>query len=55
MPLLDGVRPGLTGLTQIARGEIGTTEQRINDDLHYVINWSLLLDIKIILMTLISR
>jgi len=53
MPMLDGVKPGLTSLAQTpnAPGEFGTTGQRINDDLYYVKNWSLFLDIKIILMT----
>jgi len=55
MPLLDGVKPGLTGWAQIVEAREGfrTTEQRINDDLHYVENWSLFLDIKIILMMLV--
>ena len=55
--LLVGVKPGLTSLTLIneAAGGCRTTEQRISDDLYYVKNWSLLLDIKIILMTLVSR
>ena len=49
-PLLDGVRPGLTSWSH--KGSV-TIEQRIDDDLCYVKNWSLLLDIKIILMTVI--
>ena len=57
VPLLEDVKPGLTSLTLIneATGGCRTTEQRISDDLHYVKNWSPLLDIKIILMTLVSR
>ena len=56
MPLLHGVKPGLTGWAQINEYRKGftTTEQRINDDLYYVKNWSLFLDIKIILLTLVS-
>jgi lipopolysaccharide/colanic/teichoic acid biosynthesis glycosyltransferase len=51
-PLLVGVRPGLTGCSQIFGPPkcFMTTEQRINDDLHYIKSWSLFLDIKIILM-----
>ena len=57
MPLLNGFKPGLTGLAQIndAREGFGTTKQHINDDMRYVETWSLLLDIKIILMTLFLR
>jgi lipopolysaccharide/colanic/teichoic acid biosynthesis glycosyltransferase len=53
LPLLSGVKPGMTGWAQITESREGfrTTEQRINDDLHYVENWSLFLDFKIILMT----
>jgi len=55
MPLLDGVKPGLTGWAQITESREGfwTLEQRINDDLYYVKNWTLWLDIKTILMTLV--
>ena len=54
--LLIGVKPGLTGWAQvIGREECETTEQRVNHDLHYVQNWSLFLDIKIVLMTLVSK
>jgi putative colanic acid biosynthesis UDP-glucose lipid carrier transferase len=50
------VRPGVTGLAQVngLRGETETTEQmrrRLEHDLFYIANWSLLLDIKVILMT----
>ena len=54
----DGIKPGLTGWAQIAekyREGRPSTAEHINDDLHYVKNWSLFLDIKIILMTLVSR
>jgi len=55
MPLLDGVKPGLTGWAQITESREGfwTLEQRIDDDLYYIRNWTLWLDIKIILMTLV--
>lgn len=49
-PLLDGMRPGLISWSQ--KGSV-TIEQRINDDLRYIKNRSLLLDIKIILMSVI--
>jgi putative colanic acid biosynthesis UDP-glucose lipid carrier transferase len=50
------VRPGITGFAQIngARGETDTVEKmerRIQLDLYYLRNWSLALDLKIILRT----
>lgn len=50
------VKPGITGLAQVngCRGETDTMEKmerRIAYDLRYIHNWSLLLDIKIIFMT----
>jgi putative colanic acid biosynthesis UDP-glucose lipid carrier transferase len=50
------VKPGITGWAQVNgwRGETDTLdkmEQRINHDLHYIRNWGLLFDIKIILKT----
>ena len=56
MPLLSA-KPGMTGWSQIKESREGfrTTKQRISDDLHYVENWSLLLDIKIIMMTAFSQ
>ncbi len=50
------VKPGITGWAQVNgwRGETRTVEQienRVMFDLHYIENWSLLLDIKIVLMT----
>ncbi len=50
------VKPGITGLAQIAgwRGETDTLdkiEQRVNHDLHYIENWTPLLDIYIVFMT----
>ena len=52
------VRPGITGLAQVngARGETDTLEkmrQRIDYDLAYLRNWSLVLDLKIILKTIV--
>jgi putative colanic acid biosynthesis UDP-glucose lipid carrier transferase len=52
------VRPGITGLAQVHgfRGETDTVEkmkQRIEYDLAYLRNWSLLLDLQIILKTLV--
>lgn len=50
------VKPGITGWAQINgwRGETDTLEKmekRIEYDLHYINNWSLWLDIKIIILT----
>lgn len=51
------IKPGITGWAQVNgwRGETDTLdkmEQRIKYDLDYIRNWSLLLDIKIIIITL---
>ncbi len=53
------VKPGMTGWAQVHgwRGETDTVEkimQRVNHDLYYIENWSLWLDLKIVLMTPIS-
>ncbi len=50
------VKPGITGLAQVNgfRGETDTLEKmegRIQQDLNYIRNWSLWLDIKIIILT----
>jgi exopolysaccharide biosynthesis polyprenyl glycosylphosphotransferase len=50
------VKPGITGLAQINgwRGETRTVEQirqRVAHDMAYIRNWSLLLDLKIIVIT----
>ena len=50
------IKPGITGLAQIKgfRGETETTEkmeQRIKYDMEYLNNWSIWLDLKIILLT----
>jgi putative colanic acid biosynthesis UDP-glucose lipid carrier transferase len=54
------VRPGITGWAQVNgyRGDTDTLEKmqrRVEHDLHYIDNWSLLLDLKIIVMTFFSR
>lgn len=53
------VKPGITGWAQIHgwRGETDTVEkimQRVHHDLYYIENWSLLLDLYILIMTPIS-
>ena len=53
------VKPGMTGLAQVNgwRGEIDTLEKmekRIEHDLVYLREWSLLLDLKIILQTILK-
>ena len=50
------VRPGLTGLAQV-NGYRGNTsiEKRIEYDIRYVENWSLVLDIKIMFLTVFKR
>ncbi len=50
------VKPGMTGWAQIHgwRGETDTVDkimQRVNHDLYYIENWSILLDIYIVFMT----
>ena len=51
------VKPGITGLAQINgwRGQTDTLDKmqkRVDMDLHYINNWSLWLDIKIIFTTI---
>lgn len=53
------VKPGITGLAQVKgfRGEIETDEDMINRikyDIFYIENWSLLLDLKIIFLTVVN-
>lgn len=53
------VKPGITGLAQVRgfRGEIETDEDMVNRikyDVFYIENWSLILDIKIIVQTIIN-
>lgn len=48
------IKPGLTGLWQVSgRSEIKSFEEVLKLDLHYIDNWSLGLDIKILLQTLV--
>lgn len=54
------VKPGITGWAQVHgyRGETDTLEKmqrRVEHDLYYIDNWSFLLDLKIIVMTLFSK
>jgi lipopolysaccharide/colanic/teichoic acid biosynthesis glycosyltransferase len=50
------IKPGLVGWTQVGYGDgsnsFAVMRRRIEHDLHYIENWSLLLDMKIILMAL---
>lgn len=53
------VKPGLTGWAQVNgwRGETDTLEKiqrRVDHDLYYIENWSLMFDIKIVLMTIVT-
>lgn len=53
------VKPGITGLAQVKgfRGEIESDEEmrtRIKYDVFYIENWSLIMDIKIIIQTVIN-
>ncbi|MCF6214200.1 MAG: undecaprenyl-phosphate glucose phosphotransferase [Flavobacteriaceae bacterium] len=53
------VKPGITGLAQVKgfRGEINSKadiQNRVKYDLFYIENWSLLLDLKIIVLTLFN-
>ena len=56
LSILHDVKPGLTGLAQMSdrRGEFESAHQRIRDDLCYVENWTLFLDVKIMLAALFS-
>jgi Undecaprenyl-phosphate glucose phosphotransferase len=54
------VKPGITGWAQAngLRGETDTLEkmqQRVEYDLYYIDNWSFLLDLRIILLTIFSK
>ncbi|WP_377830593.1 sugar transferase [Bradyrhizobium lupini] len=54
------VKPGITGWAQVNghRGDTDTLEKmqrRVEHDLYYIDNWSILLDLKITVMTLVSR
>ena len=52
------VRPGITGWAQVngLRGETQTLDEmraRVEHDIHYAENWSLLFDFRILVMTAI--
>ena len=48
------IKPGLTGLWQVSgRSNITNFEEVLKLDLHYIDNWSLGLDIKILLQTVV--
>jgi polysaccharide biosynthesis protein PslA len=54
------VKPGITGWAQINgyRGETDTEEKmrkRVECDLYYIDNWSLWLDFKVMVRTVLSR
>ena len=49
--LVPAVRPGLTGLWQVSGRSELSVEQAIRLDLYYVENWSLFLDLIIIVRT----
>lgn len=48
------VKPGITGYNQALLRNKATMEQRIENDLYYVENISFCLDVKIIIMTVVS-
>ena len=53
------IKPGITGLAQVKgfRGVIESNEDMINRikfDVFYIENWSLILDLKIILQTVVN-
>ncbi|MCS7233585.1 MAG: sugar transferase [Synergistetes bacterium] len=47
------VKPGITGLWQISGRNLTTFEERLRLDAYYIQNWSLWLDLKIIIRTLL--
>jgi exopolysaccharide biosynthesis polyprenyl glycosylphosphotransferase len=51
-----GIKPGITGWAQV-KGFRGDTDlrERVRHDLHYIEQWSLFLDIRILFLTLFSR
>jgi len=48
------VRPGITGWAQINGRNTLTWSQRVTLDLYYIDNWSLLLDLRVLLLTIPS-
>ena len=56
--VLDNLKPGMTSMAQISNycGVVeAPTARRLNADLKYAAQWSLMLDVKIIFMTLLSK
>ncbi len=58
-PPATGSSPGITGLAQVYgwRGETDTEDKmagRVSHDLYYIENWSLLLDLKILALTVLT-
>jgi len=49
--IFSAVKPGLTGYWQISGRQEISYDQRVAMDLYYVQHWSLLLDLKILVMT----
>ena len=54
------VKPGITGWAQVngLRGETDNDEKmrrRVEHDLHYIDNWSPWFDVRILLLTILSR
>jgi len=54
------VRPGITGWAQVSglRGETNSDakmRRRVEYDLYYIDNWSLMFDVKIMILTVFSR
>jgi lipopolysaccharide/colanic/teichoic acid biosynthesis glycosyltransferase len=45
------VRPGITGLWQVSGRQLTTYERRVELDMHYIDDWSLALDLKILAKT----
>lgn len=48
-----GVKPGVTGLAQVAGSYSTTAERKLRFDLMYIFNYSLLIDLKILLKTVL--
>jgi lipopolysaccharide/colanic/teichoic acid biosynthesis glycosyltransferase len=46
------VRPGLTGLWQVSGRSDVTYDERVRLDMYYIRNWSIWLDLQLILQTL---
>ncbi|MGD2246619.1 MAG: sugar transferase [Candidatus Aminicenantes bacterium] len=50
--ILSQVKPGITGLWQISGRSLLTFQERLNLDEHYIRNWSLWLDVVILIKTI---